>query len=80
MNMNKLTKRILCVICVIAFLLVYGKAGECDYNEEVKQEMGNSIYFIIKDMMGEDCSDRDIVREYKKNQKYYDHLKSQLNI
>lgn len=78
MNMNKISSRILYVIVAMAFLFVYGKAGECDYNEEVKQEMGNSIYFIIKDEIGDGCSDNDIVKEYKKNQEYYDHLKSLL--
>lgn len=78
MNMNKISSRILYVIVAMAFLFVYGKAGEFDYNEEVKQEMGNSIYFIIKDKIGDNCSDSDIVKEYKKKQEYYDHLKSLL--
>lgn len=79
MELNKISlKTIIWAIVVLAFFVVMNKACRCEYNEDIRHIMGNEVYHIIKDKIGEGCTDDAIVEEYTTKQWYYDSLKHDL--
>lgn len=74
--MNRLHKQIIVAVAsAFGFLLLMGIAGSYDYAEQVVYTMPEAAYYSILDTLGDDCSVKDIAREYMENREYYDNLK-----
>ena len=72
MSMNKLSERLIIGILFLLLFIAYGIAGAEDYNQEVIDSMPDEAYYEIVQKLGQECSNSDIVREYKTNREYYD--------
>lgn len=59
---------------IMAASILLGIAGNIDYTETILYNMPQTAYENIVLKLGDDASDRDIVKEYKENKAYYDSL------
>lgn len=74
-NVNRLTKQLtVFVVGFIAFFVLLGYAGSEDYAQEVISSMSVEAYESICAKLGDNCTDRQIAREYMSNRMYYDSL------
>ena len=67
--MNRISMNALAVLLIF---IVLGIAGRCDYNEEVIYSMSNATYEALKEELGENVSDSELVDEYQANREYWD--------
>lgn len=72
-ELNKTSRQVATLVAgMIAFLLLLGISGRCDYNEQVIYSMSYEAYNQIVEKVGTD--DSDIVDEYMVHRSYYDSL------
>lgn len=73
MDHNRLTKQVIAFVAgFIAFFCILGFVGTLDYNECTIYNMPQEAYEAIYLKLGDGCSDREIVKEYMSNKKYWD--------
>lgn len=56
---------------LIGFIVVMGIAGREDYNQAVIESIPVEAYDAIREKLGPECSNRDIVKEYETNRQEY---------
>lgn len=62
------------LLLLISFIVVLGIAGREDYNQAVIESIPIEAYDAIREKLGPECSNRDIVKEYELNREEYDSL------
>lgn len=63
-------KTIFCCL-LLGFTIVFGIASSEDYNQAVIESIPAEAYAAITDKLGKECTNGDIVTEYKTNKEYY---------
>lgn len=64
----------ICIFLLIGFIAAMGIAGREDYNQAVIESIPVEAYDAIREKLGPECSNRDIVKEYETNREQYDSL------
>lgn len=61
---------------LIAMITIAGciYAGRVEYTDDVLSSMSETKYQLIRDRLGDEASQRDIVKEYNRHRSYYDSL------
>lgn len=74
--MKNYTVNITLFALVFGFIAVFGIASSEDYNQAVIEAIPIEVYDAIVTKLGPDCSNSDIVREYKENREEYNQIAS----
>ncbi len=72
--MKQYTINTILFFLLAGFIAVFGVASSEDYNQAVIEAIPVEVYDAIVTKLGPDCSNSDIVVEYKKNREEYRHL------
>lgn len=67
---------IILAVLLIGLAVVFGIASSEDYNQSVIEAIPIEVYDTIIEKLGPDCSNADIVREYKANREEYNQIAS----
>lgn len=70
--MNKISKHLLTAVVAVVAVAGCIYAGRTEYNDDVLSGMSAEKYQYIHDSLGCRASQKDVVKEYITNQKYYD--------
>lgn len=62
------------LLLLLGFITIMGIAGREDYNQAVIESIPVEAYHAIREKLGPECSNRDIVKEYELNREEYDSL------
>ena len=65
---------IILLFLLVGFVAVFGIASSEDYNQAVIEAIPIEIYDAITTKLGPDCSNSDIVKEYKENREEYNQI------
>lgn len=71
-DMNTISKCLLTVIATTVTIAGCIYAGKVEYEDEVLSGMSAEKYQYIHDSLGHRASQKDVIKEYITNQKYYD--------
>lgn len=74
--MKKYTINTILFFLLAGFIAVFGIASSEDYNQAVIEAIPLEVYDAIVTKLGPDCSNSDIVREYKENREEYSQIAS----
>lgn len=72
--MKKYTINTIFFFLLASFIAVFGIASSEDYNQAVIEAIPLEVYDAIITKLGPDCSNSDIVVEYKKNREEYSQI------
>lgn len=75
-EMKKYTVNMILFAILFGFITVFGIASSEDYNQAVIEAIPIEVYDAIVTKLGPDCSNSDIVREYKENREEYSQIAS----
>lgn len=74
--MKRYSVNIILAVLLIGFAVVFGIASSEDYNQAVIEAIPIEVYDAIIEKLGPDCSNSEIVREYKTNREEYNQIVS----
>lgn len=72
MNMNRVNKHLLSIVVAVVTIAGCIYAGQTEYNDDVLSGMSAEKYQYIHDSLDCRASQKDVIKEYIANQKYYD--------
>lgn len=73
-NMKTNSPNTIYLLLLLGFITIMGIAGREDYNQAVIESIPIEAYDAIREKLGPECSNRDIVKEYETNKKEYSQL------
>lgn len=77
MNMNDLSEKAILILLLIGTIVAYALAGAEDFDQETVDVIGampDEVYQEIVDDLGPQCTNQEVVAEYKGNKDYYDSI------
>lgn len=74
-NPNIYTKLAIFIVGFIAFFALIGIGGTAEYTEQILYTMRQETYDRVTKDMNPGCTDKEIVKKYLSNKKYYDGFK-----
>lgn len=74
--MKNYSVNIILTALLIGFIIVFGIANSEDYNQAVIEAIPIEVYDAIIEKLGPDCSNSEIVKEYKANREEYNQIAS----